>query len=54
MGDEVGRTRTLGFAPAIEYSWTPHIGLLLGVQVIPATHRVPSSITPAIALNCVH
>ncbi len=49
-----GSSSTLGFAPALEYSWTPNIGLLLGVRVIPATHRTASSITPAIALNYVH
>lgn len=46
--------RYIGFAPAVEYSWTPNIGLLLGVRVIPSGNRTSSSITPAIALNYVH
>jgi hypothetical protein len=45
---------TFGFAPALEYNWSSSIGLLLGVRVIPASHRTPSSVTPAIALNYVH
>ena len=49
-----GSSGAFGFAPALEYSWTPNIGLLLGVRVIPAAHRTLSSITPAIALNYVH
>ncbi|WP_199536087.1 transporter [Dyella solisilvae] len=49
-----GSSSAFGIAPAIEYSWSPDIGLLLGVRIIPATHRTPSSITPAIALNVVH
>lgn len=46
--------RYIGFAPAVEYNWSPNIGLLLGVRVIPSGNRTPSSITPAIALNYVH
>lgn len=43
-----------GVAPAIEYNWTPNIGVLLGIRVIFGGHHTPSSITPAIALNYVH
>ncbi|HET6554597.1 MAG TPA: transporter [Dyella sp.] len=43
-----------GVAPAVEYNWTPNIGVLLGTRVIFGGHRTPSSITPAIALNVVH
>lgn len=46
--------RYIGFAPAVEYNWSPNIGLLLGVRVIPSGNRTTSSITPAIALNYVH
>lgn len=44
---------SLGFAPAVEYSWTPTIGVLAGVRVIPKGHNTPASITPAIAINYV-
>ncbi|WP_229238440.1 transporter [Dyella amyloliquefaciens] len=43
-----------GVAPAIEYNWTPNIGVLLGTRVIFGGHHTSSSITPAIALNYVH
>jgi len=46
--------RYIGFAPAVEYNWSPNIGLLLGVRVIPSGNRTNSSVTPAIALNYVH
>nr|WP_199046648.1 transporter [Dyella sp. ASV24] len=46
--------RYIGFAPAVEYNWSPNIGLLLGVRIIPSGNRTTSSITPAIALNYVH
>jgi len=44
----------IGFAPAVEYNWSPNIGVLLGVRVIPSGNRTTSSVTPAIALNYVH
>ncbi len=46
--------RYVGFAPAVEYNWSPNIGLLLGVRIIPSGNRTTSSITPALALNYVH
>ncbi|QNK02516.1 transporter [Dyella telluris] len=46
--------RYIGFAPAVEYNWSPNIGLLVGVRIIPSGNRTSSSITPAIALNYVH
>jgi hypothetical protein len=48
------RSEAFGFAPAVEYSWTPNIGVLLGVRVIPGGHNVTRSVTPAIAVNYVH
>jgi hypothetical protein len=42
-----------GLAPAIEYSWKPNIGVLVGVRVIPAGRNTNETITPAIALNFV-
>lgn len=48
-----GTSDSLGFAPAIEFSWTPNIGVLGGVRVIPKGHNTPASITPAIAINYV-
>jgi len=48
------RSEAFGFAPAVEYSWTPNIGVLLGVRVIPGGHNATRSVTPAIAVNYVH
>jgi hypothetical protein len=39
--------------PAIEYSWKPKIGVLLGVRLIPAGRNTNETITPAIAINFV-
>jgi hypothetical protein len=44
----------LGFAPAVEYSWKPTLGVILGVRVIPAGHHTPQTMTPAVAINFVH
>ncbi|MGH7647227.1 MAG: transporter [Gemmatimonadaceae bacterium] len=38
-------------APAAEYSWTPNIGVLLAMRVIPQGHHTTRSITPVIAIN---
>ncbi|HEV2178834.1 MAG TPA: hypothetical protein VGR59_00845, partial [Gemmatimonadaceae bacterium] len=38
-------------APAVEYSWTPNIGVLLAMRVIPQGHHTTRSITPVIAIN---
>jgi len=48
-----GSSDSLGFAPAIEFSWTPNIGVLGGVRIIPKGHNIPASVTPAIAINYV-
>ena len=48
-----GTSDSLGFAPAVEYSWTPNIGVLAGVRIIPKGHNTPASVTPAIAINYV-
>jgi hypothetical protein len=49
-----GSSDALGFAPAIEYSWKPKLGVLLGARVIPASHNTKATITPAVAINFVH
>jgi hypothetical protein len=50
----LGSSDTVAFAPAVEYSWKPNIGVLLGVRVIPPGHNTSPTITPAVALNFVH
>jgi hypothetical protein len=49
-----GSSEAFGFAPAIEYSWKPNLGMLVGARIIPAGHNTHASITPAIAINFVH
>jgi hypothetical protein len=49
-----GSSEAFGFAPAIEYSWKPNLGVLVGARMIPAAHNTHASITPAIAINFVH
>jgi hypothetical protein len=48
-----GSSEVFAFAPAIEYSWKPTLGVLLGIRIIPATHNTHASVTPAIAINFV-
>lgn len=49
-----GASVAYGFAPALEYNWTPYLGVLLGTRVIPKGRNTPPSTTPAIAINFVH
>lgn len=44
-------SRDIGFAPAVEYNWSPRTGALFGVWIIPKGHNTPSSVTPAIAIS---
>jgi hypothetical protein len=41
-------------APAIEYSWQPNLGVLLGVRLVAAGRNTANSVTPAVAINYVH
>ena len=49
-----GPRHSFAFAPAIEYSWKPTIGVLFGTRFIPGNEHTTRSITPAIAVNIVH
>jgi hypothetical protein len=48
-----GARSSFAFAPAIEYSWKPTIGVLVGTRFIPRSRTTTSSITPALAINIV-
>jgi len=48
-----GSSEVFAFAPAIEYSWKPNLGILLGTRVIPASHNTHATVTPAVAINFV-
>ncbi|WP_250626760.1 transporter [Pinirhizobacter soli] len=49
-----GSSDTVGYAPAVEYNWTPNIGVLAGVRVLAGGHNTQRTVTPVIALNYVH
>lgn len=49
-----GPSDSLALAPAVEYSWKPNLGVLLGTRVIVAGHNTAATISPAIAINFVH
>jgi hypothetical protein len=51
---DLGSSDAIGVAPAIEYSWTPNLGVLLGVRVIPAGRNTAATVTPALAINMVY
>lgn len=44
-----GASRSIGYAPAIEYNWSPRYGVIVGVRYIPSQH----TITPVAAINMV-
>ena len=48
-----GSSDAFALAPAIEYSWTSHLGILFGVRVMAAGRTQPATITPAVAINFV-
>ncbi len=48
-----GSSDGVGFAPAVEFSWTPDLGLLVGARIFAKGHNAPASVTPAIAINWV-
>jgi hypothetical protein len=50
---DLGSSDGFGFAPALEYSWAPNWGILLGTRILTGGHNRPFSVTPAIALNVV-
>lgn len=49
-----GFSDAFGLAPAVEYNWSPKVGVLLGVRVIPAGRNTAFTITPAVAINIVY
>ena len=50
----ISASDSLAIAPAVEYSWKPNLGVLLGTRFIPKWGSTPASVTPAIAINYVH
>ena len=46
-----GSSSAFGFAPGLEYNWTPKLGVLLATRIILKGHNTASSVTPAVAIN---
>ena len=51
---QAGSSDVYGYAPAVEYSFSSSLGVLLGARVIVGGHNATRSVTPAIAINYVH
>jgi hypothetical protein len=49
-----GSSQEFGLAPAVEYNLNSRLGVLVGTRFFSAGKNVPSSISPAIAVNYVH
>jgi hypothetical protein len=54
VSTRIDRTDAYGYAPAVEYSFTSRLGVLLGVRFIVGGHNVSRSVTPAVAVNYVY
>lgn len=48
-----GTSRSLGFAPAIEYNWSAKMGVIFGARLIPIGNNTGITITPVAAINMV-
>jgi hypothetical protein len=48
-----GSSTPLGFAPALEYNWSPQYGVIFGTRIIPAMRNTTPSVTPVVAVNMV-
>ena len=48
-----GAANPFAIAPAVEYNLSSAVGLIAGVRVIPSSHNVSRTLTPAVAVNIV-
>lgn len=54
QGDEdFGSAWRLGIAPAIEYNWTSHVGIIVGARWFGLGRNTSATVTPAVAVNMV-
>ncbi len=54
MTHDLGSSRSWAIAPAIEYNWSPNVGIIAGVRAFPSGFNTSATVTPAIAVNIVH
>jgi hypothetical protein len=50
---ESGASQRLYLAPALEYNWSPRMGLIAGVRTAAAGRNVTATVTPVVAINMV-
>ena len=48
-----GWSDAIGFIPAVEYNWTPNVGVIVGVRRILPGRNSTGSVTPVMAINLV-
>ncbi len=48
-----GWSDAIGFIPAVEYNWTPNLGVIFGVRRIMPGRNSSGSVTPVMAINFV-
>jgi hypothetical protein len=46
-----GSSDTFAIVPAVEFSWTPNLGVLFGARFVPGRASTKGSITPVVALS---
>ena len=46
-----GNSDTFGYAPALEYNWSPNLGMIAGVRVVAPLHNASASLSPIVAIN---
>ncbi len=51
---DLGASDAFAFAPAVEYSWTPDVGVIVGARLVPASRNTTASVTPVAAINIVY
>ena len=49
-----GASDIFELAPAVEYSWSPNVGVLLGLRLVPAGRNTAATVTPVAAINIFH
>lgn len=49
-----GDSHVYYLAPAMEYNWTPNVGMIAGVRLVPAGVNTSATVTPVMAINIVH
>jgi hypothetical protein len=50
---ESGSSRSLAIAPALEYSWTSNVGVIVGAKIVTAGRNTSAAVIPVAAINMV-